>query len=127
MAIQSLHGPDQSVAEYTDAHDNRRKHLINALNDLKSNIARIEQQHIYLGNDLSSTCDRAIMSLQGSPCRQGSETPTEGAGSPPQGPRVNGISLTLDKTAAYIISGLEKMGDGIIFIFLLPGKIARRP
>jgi hypothetical protein len=123
MAVQSLNGPDRAIAEYADAHDNRREHLVNALNELKSNIARIEQQHTYLGNDLSSTCDRAILSLRDSLCSQGLESPTEGAGTLPQEPGVNGISLTLDKTATHIISGLEKMGDGIIFLFLKVGRV----
>jgi len=122
MAIQSLHGSDQAISEYADAHYDRRTHLINALNELKSNIARIEQRHTYLGNDLSSTCDRAILSLQDGPCRQDTELPTQSISARSPAAKINPVSQTLDKCATYIINGLDKTGDGIIFLFVKIGK-----
>jgi hypothetical protein len=122
MAVQSLHGPDQAIAEYADAHYNRREHLVNALNELKSNIARIEEQHTYLGNDLSSTCDRAILSLQDSPSLQDTELPAQSISARSPAPKINPVSQTLDKCATYIIKGLDKMGDGIIFLLVKMSK-----
>jgi len=117
MAIQSLQGSDQAIAESADADYDRRKHLINALNELKSNIAHVEQRHTYLRSDLSSTCDKAILSLQGKAAATGTINST----SPMAG--TNPLSLALDKTGTHIINGLDKMGDGIIFLFLKIGKV----
>jgi len=91
--------------------------MIDALHELKNNIARVEQSHPYLGNDLSSTCDRAISALQDSPFRQYSAEAAEIIKASPQPTRINPLSLAIDKTGDFIIGGLDKMGDGIIFIF----------
>ena len=122
MAIQSLPGSDLAIAESADVRYDRRKHLIIALNQLKSNIAGIEQRHTYLGNDLSSTCDKAILSLQGSPCLQETAAAIERIGAPSPAPETNPLSLAVDKTGTHIIKGLDKMGDGIIFLFLKISK-----
>jgi hypothetical protein len=122
MAIQSFNGPDLSVAGYADADYDRRKHLISGLNELKSNIARIEQLHTYLGNDLSSTCDRVILSLQDNPGLQDKELPAQSISSGSPAPTINPVAQTLDKCATYIVNGLDKTGDGIIFLFVKIGK-----
>jgi hypothetical protein len=122
MAIQFLHGPDQVIAEHADADYERRNHLISGLNELKSNIARIEQYHIYLGNDLSSICDKAILSLQDSPGLQDRELPAQSISARSPAPKINPVSQILDKCATYIINGLDKTGDGIIFLFVKIGK-----
>jgi len=106
-----------------DTFQERRYRLINALHELKSRICFVEQQHSYLRNDLSSTCDKAIVSLQGSPCLHDAAAATETISTIPPAPEINPLSLALDKTGAYIINGLDRMGDGIIYIIL---KI-RRP
>lgn len=122
MAIQSLPGSDLAIAESADVRYDRRKHLIIALNELKSNIAGIEQRHTYLGHDLSSTCDKAILSLQGSPCLQGTAAAIESISAPSPTPETNPLSLAVDKTGTHIIKGLDKMGDGIIFLLLKISK-----
>jgi hypothetical protein len=123
MAIQSLPGSDRAIGEFPDALHDRRTHLIGALNELKSNITRVEQSHTYLGNDLSSTCDKAILSLQDNPGLQDLELPAQSISARTPAPKINPVSLTLDKTATYIINGLDKTGDGIIFLFVKIGKV----
>jgi hypothetical protein len=122
MVLQSLPGLEQTVPVSADTCYDRRKHLINALHDLKSSISRVEQLHPYLRNDLSSTCDKAILSLQDSPCMQDTVASTGTISAPPRAPKINLLSLALDKAGTFIISGLDKMGDGIIFLFLKVGK-----
>jgi len=116
--LQSLPASEQAIAESADTYYDRRKHLVSALHDLKSSISRVEQRHPYLRNDLSSTCDKAISSLQDSPCLQDTVAATETLSAPPPAPKINPLSLALDRTGTFIINGLDKMGDGIIFLFL---------
>jgi hypothetical protein len=91
--------------------------MIDALHELKNNIARVEQSHPRLGNDLSSTCDRAITELQEIHRRQSKADAKDTAEAAPRTTVTNPLSQIVDKTGACIISGLDRMGDGIIFIF----------
>jgi hypothetical protein len=91
--------------------------MIGALHDLKNNIERIEQSHPRLGNDLSATCDRVITELQESHCRHEGED--NALASPASSQKVNTgpLSRAIDRTGDCLISGLDRMGDGIILIF----------
>jgi len=117
MVLQSPPASEQAVLQSADACYDRRRRLISALHDLKSSISSIEQQHPCLRDDLSSTCDKAILSLQDT------EPLTESISDRSTAPKINPISLSLDKTATYIINGLDKMGDGIIFVFAKIGRV----
>jgi activator of 2-hydroxyglutaryl-CoA dehydratase len=117
MALQSPPWSEQNVPGSTDTCFERRKHLINVLHELKSNISRVEQQHPYLGDDLSSTCDKAILSLQDTVAATAAIIDTSPS------PKINPLSLALDRTGTSIINGLDKMGDGIIFLFLQIRKV----
>jgi len=97
--------------------------MIDALHELKNNIARVEQSHPHLGNDLSSTCDRAITELQEIHRRQSMTGARDTAETAPRTTRTNPLSQIVDKTGACIISGLDRMGDGIIFIFAKIGRV----
>ena len=114
MVLQSTAGAKQIVPASEDTYQDRRNRLIISLNELKSRISHVEQQHPYLGNDLSSTCDRAILSLQDSPYLQYTAAATIAQ---PPAHKVNPLSRALDKTGSCIVNSLDKMGDGIIFLF----------
>jgi len=117
------HAAERTVPQSADECYDRRRHLISALHELKSRISGIEQQHPCLRDDLSSTCDKAILSLQDDPCLQDMEPLTESISDRSPAPKINPISLAIDKTATYIINGLDKMGDGIIFVFAKIGRV----
>jgi len=122
MVLQTHTGSDRTFVESADTCYDRHKHLISALHDLKGRISRVEQQHPYLRDDLSSTCDKAILSLQGSSGLSDKPAATETCDTLPPMTRINLLSLALDKTGTCIINGLDLMGDGIIFLF---GKIVK--
>jgi hypothetical protein len=122
MALQSPPGSEQALTESADTCYDRREHLVSVLHELKSNISRVEQQHPYLRNDLSSTCDKAILSLQDRPGIQDKVAVTCAISPPPPAPKNNFLSLALDSVGTVVINGLDKMGDGIIFLFLKIGK-----
>jgi len=122
MVLQSPPGSQLALTESAGMYYDRRKSLVNALHELKNRISSIEQQHPSLRDDLSSICDRAILSLQDSPTLQNAPSVIETVSAPPPVTRTNPLSLAVDKTGAFIISGLDRMGDGIIFIFAKIGK-----
>ncbi|OGO18459.1 MAG: hypothetical protein A2Z02_02305 [Chloroflexi bacterium RBG_16_48_7] len=132
----------------------RLESLLCALIELKSNISVVEQQHPSLSNDLSSLCDLVIDHLNrppdttalestpesNSPQEQPEissqeavhrENPPVSSGCPPSSelsgiPVKNrrGISSIFDRAGDYLETGLDKMGDGVIFVFeklLSPG------
>jgi len=122
MVLQSPPASERTVPQSADECYDRRSHLISALHELKSRISGIERQHPCLRDDLSSTCDKAILSLQDDPCLQGKVAEIEPAGAPSPAKAINPLSLFLDKAGACIINGLDKMGDGIIFLLLKISK-----
>ncbi|MBN1691574.1 MAG: hypothetical protein JW901_11180 [Dehalococcoidia bacterium] len=122
----------------------RLESLIHALIELKSNIAVVEQRHPTFSNDLSSLCDIVIeylrrpedacppqspepcISFQPEPCRTfdyvpEAIVPDEALAcaalikAPQEKP--NPIAAVFDRAGDGMIKGLDKMGDGIIFIF----------
>jgi hypothetical protein len=132
--------------------EDRLESLICALIELKSNISIVEQQHPALSNDLSSLCDIAIAHLNRpdggrppqSPAAGGETsqcTPTEPVSAPPPGPKdvkntvpvyestpnqhTNSFNSIFDRVGDHLITGLDKMGDGVIYVFeklLSPGS-----
>ncbi|MFA5066016.1 MAG: hypothetical protein WC566_11200 [Dehalococcoidia bacterium] len=122
MVLQTPTGSDQAMPAQADITGDRCRHMMAALHELKSNIARVEQSHPHLGNDLSSTCDRAIVELQEVHCRQGSAGTPETIKTSSQASGTNPLSQTIDKIGGCIISGLDRMGDGIIFLFAKIGR-----
>ncbi|GEM_PF-446500 len=160
--------PEGSV----DAGRDRLSSMLSALNQLKSNISRIESKHPALGDELSSLCGQVIEHLnrpdedepesvasndpeetaqpQGAPPlnavapvyhqetdllpppagraqgsassegRQGGisvDPVTPAAGPNPDGHHSNPIAVAFDAAGGHLASGLDKMGDGIIFAF----------
>jgi len=91
--------------------------MISALQELRSSIARIEQNHPRLGNDLSSTCQRVITELEEIHPLQPDVITPEPITASSLSTASNPLAKAVDKTAACIISGLNRTGDGIIFIF----------
>jgi len=126
MVLQSPPASERTATGSADECYDRRKNIIGALHELKSRISSIEQQHPCLRDDLSSTCDKAILSLQDDPCLQGKVDETEPAGALSPAKRTNPLSLFLDSTGAHIISGLDKMGDGIIFLLLKISEVSKK-
>jgi len=122
MVLQSPPRSEQAVTESADVRYDRRKHLISALHHLKGRISRVEEQHAYLRDDLSSICDQAILSLQHIPSLQDSAAATEAINDPSPITKINPLSLALDKSGSCIMNGLDRMGDGIIFLLLKISK-----
>jgi hypothetical protein len=118
--------------------------LICALIELKSNISIVEQQHPALSNDLSSLCDIVLAHLNRSDAGPLPQLPIMGAETlhcPPATPFVpslpapedvenhvsahesspqqhtNRLNSIFDRLGDYLITGLDKMGDGVIFTF----------
>ncbi len=122
MVLHTPAGPGQTSPSPEDMLGDRRRNIISAIQELKSNIARIERNHPRLGNDLSSTCQRVITELEEiHPLQPDAITPeaiTAGSRSTASNP----LARAIDKTAACIITGLDRTGDGIIFIL---SKISR--
>jgi hypothetical protein len=99
--------------------------MISALQELKSNITRIEQSHPRLGNDLSSTCEKVIMELEEIHPLQPDVITPETIKARSRSTASNPLAKAIDKTAACIITGLDRTGDGIIFIFSKIGRVSK--
>ena len=104
--------------------------LLGALNRLKSDISCVEARHPNFGSELSSLCDTVINDLNGLNSRNGedrqadrnnlnlmADEPAEaGEPLPPPDQKANALAAAIDKAGSHLITGLDKTGDGIIFI-----------
>lgn len=112
----------------------KREYLLSALNRLKSDISGVEARHPVLGSELSSLCDTVIADLislnsQNNTDQQSDrdnynvalskETPMPEL-IPASKHMANPVSSVIDRAGGHLITGLDKTGDGIIFIL---GKI----
>jgi hypothetical protein len=80
--------------------------LLPALQKLRDRINHIEVQHPDLRTGLTEVCDEAIIRLQPSP----PDRPPEITGVKP-----NPFVRAIDGMGGYMVRGLERAGDGIIF------------
>lgn len=108
----------------------RPEHLLSALNRLKSDISSVEARHPGLGSELSSICEMAIAELNSrdahrEDARQASRdnpdvATVEPADMPESAPtdrhKSNPVVSAIDKAGSHLITGLDKTGDGIIFV-----------
>ena len=108
----------------------RLEPLLRALNRLKSDISGVEAHHPGLGNELSSLCETVIAELNSfySDNEEGQKADRDNlkvssdkqAAIPDLIPRVkhgaNPVLSAIDKAGGQLITGLDKAGDGIIFI-----------
>jgi hypothetical protein len=113
-----------------DLNSLRPEHLLSALNRLKSDISGVEARHPGLGSELSSLCEMAIAELDSRDSRRedarqaGRDNPgvatVEPADMPELAPtdrhKSNAVVSAIDKAGSHLITGLEKTGDGIIFV-----------
>lgn len=115
--------------------------LLRALNQLKSEISGVEARHPRFGSELSSLCDTVIAELDSlnSNCgevRQAEcdninitidESAAAGESLPPLKQNIHPLSMVIDKAGGHLITGLDKTGDGIIFILakLFSGRAAK--
>jgi hypothetical protein len=114
--------------------------LLGALHRLKSEISGVEERHPGLGNELSSLCDTVITDLNsrhvhdsgGQPADRGNlnitlDKPAAGEPLPPLNQNTNPIAAVFDKAGSHLIAGLDKTGDGIIFLLgkLFPVSAAK--
>ncbi|MBN1376178.1 MAG: hypothetical protein JXA01_08495 [Dehalococcoidia bacterium] len=123
----------------------RLESLISALIELRSNIAGVEQSHPSFSNDLSSLCDTVIEhlcrpeeaaplqdlqpcgSLQPGLCNSPylETLPEKVTTNPPDHAALpaasqskpNFLAAIFDRAGDGMIKGLDKMGDGVIFVF----------
>ena len=106
------------------------EHLLSALNQLKSDISGVEARHPAFGSELSSLCDTIIADLnslntQNSVGQQDdpgylnvsldNETPAPEL-IPTAKHDTNPLLWAIDKAGSHLITGLDKTGDGIIFL-----------
>jgi hypothetical protein len=113
--------------------------LLGALNRLKSEISGVEERHPGFGNELSALCNTVITDLNslnahnsgGQQADRDNLTIATGkpaAGEPPPlNQNTNPIALVIDKAGSHLIAGLDKTGDGIIFLLgkLFPVSAAK--
>jgi hypothetical protein len=114
--------------------------LLGALNRLKSEISGVEERHPGFGNELSSLCDTIITDLNSlnahdsgcQPADRGNlnitiDKPAAGEPPPPLNQNANPVAAVIDKAGSHLITGLEKTGDGIIFLLgkLFPVSAAK--
>lgn len=104
--------------------------LLSALNRLKSDISGVEARHPGFGSELSSLCDTVIADLNS--LKQPDREIQQAAQSdlnvtqdkqaaildpvPTAKHGANPVSSVVDKAGNHLIKGLDKTGDGIIFI-----------
>lgn len=104
--------------------------LLKALHRLRSDLARVESEHLYLKSDLSSLCAAAIAQLsahgsanevhpaaaghtsQREACQHSANLPTSPVTKPG-----NLLSKALDTAGGHLITCLDRTGDGIIYCF----------
>jgi hypothetical protein len=106
------------------------EHLLRSLNRLKSDITDVEVRHPGFGSELSSLCDTVIadlnnLKLPDSEIQQAAQSDLntsqdKQAAVPDQVPSAehdtNPVFSVIDKAGNHLIKGLDKTGDGIIFI-----------
>jgi len=134
------------LAEKTDSNQRqltsqKLEGLLRALNQLKSEISGVEARHTGFGSELSSLCDTVIAELDSLNSNSGEGRQAErdninitidnpaatGEPLPPLKQNVNPISSVVDKAGSHLITGLDKTGDGIIFILekLFTNRVAK--
>ena len=105
-------------------------HLLRAINQLKSEISGVEARYPGFGSELSSLCDTVIADLNSLNSHN-----SEGLQADRDNPDVasakqtavpdlipaprhdtNPLLLVIDKAGSHLITGLDKTGDGIIFL-----------
>jgi len=132
----------ESAARTIDTDQGKPEILLFALQELRYEISCIEQKHQFLGTDFTSLCDDAISRLQThSPlyCADpsGHHEKSENMSLREMEQRINSpniqpgkpvilastinhrnlLTSAFDSAGHYLEFGLDKMGDGIIFVF----------
>jgi hypothetical protein len=108
----------------------RLERLLRSLNRLKSDISDVEARHHRFGSELSSLCDTVIADLNSlnSQNSAGQQADRDNLNVnldketampelvPTAKHNTNPILWAIDKAGSHLITGLDKTGDGIIFI-----------
>lgn len=106
------------------------EYLLRALNQLKSDISDVEARHPGFGSELSSLCATVIAGLNSLNSNDSADQPGDRdnlnvtsdtqiaipALIPSAKHGANPVTMIIDKTGSHLITGLDKTGDGIIFI-----------
>ena len=122
--------PETTASSQRYPASQKLESLLSALNRLKSDISGVEARHPGFGSELSSLCDSVITDLNrlNSPDRGVQQaTPndldvTSGKQAalpdliPTAKHATNPVFSVIDKAGGHLIKGLDKTGDGIIFI-----------
>jgi hypothetical protein len=122
--------PETTASSQRYPASQKLESLLSALNRLKSDISGVEARHPGFGSELSSLCDTVIADLDNLNSRikenqqadrnnlnvtSDKETATPGL-TPTTKHNANPVLSVIDKAGAHLITGLDKTGDGIIFI-----------
>ena len=105
-------------------------HLLRAINQLKSEISGVEARYPGFGSELSSLCDTVIADLNSRNTQNsvGQQADRDNLNInldkekampeliPTAKHNANPLSSVIDKAGSHLITGLDKTGDGIIFI-----------
>jgi len=122
--------PETTASSRHHPASQKLERLLSALNRLKCDISGVEARHPGFGSELSSLCDTVIADLNSlnSHNRAGQQADrdnhnitidkpaTTGESLLPPNKNANPISAAIDKAGSHLITGLDKTGDGIIFI-----------
>ena len=132
---------EKTALNQTHLTSQKLEGLLRALNQLKSEISSVEDRHPGFGSELSSLCNTVIADLNSLNSHNGEgqqadrndlnitidKPAVSGELPPPFKQNTNPISAAIDKAGNHLIKGLDKTGDGIIFILgkLFTGRAAR--
>ena len=122
--------PETTASSQSHPASQKLEGLLSALNQLKSDISGVEARHPGFGSELSSLCDKVIADLDNlnslNSVRQQANrdnlnvTSDKETAMPELTPttkhNANPVLSVIDKAGAHLITGLDKTGDGIIFI-----------
>jgi hypothetical protein len=130
MTEQSPDLSEATAAGRQHRSSQKLERLLKSLNRLKSDISEVESRHPGLGSELSSLCGTIIADLNSlnPPDRQAQQPAGNGPSvtsaeqealpelAPTTGSAANPVFSVIDKAGTHLIKGLDKTGDGIIFI-----------
>ena len=114
IASTGQHGDRVEITGITEC---RQPDLLPALQKLRDDIHRIEETHPDLKTGLTAVCDEVITWVQSNPAE---------CVAPTRDRKPNPVTLALDFASNCVVRGLDRAGDGIIFVFESILKLGQR-
>jgi hypothetical protein len=114
IASTDQQGDRGEIAGITEC---RQPDLLPALQKLRDDIRRIEETHPDLKTGLTAVCDEVITWVQSNPAEPGAPVVQK---------KHNPVTRALDFAGSCVVRGLDRAGDGIIFVFESILKLGQR-